>query len=132
MSTDEFAPDTASITLPEPAKRYFRMQLQVALRATDDDGRVFSRGVRVVSLSASGIGFVPNLPLEAGDRLQLEFDLREPGASCSVAVGARVVRVVDDDFELYVGCRFVEFEGRRQRALLDALEAIRDARGEPG
>lgn len=130
MSKDEFAPDTASITLPEPLKRYFRLQVHVALQAAGGDGQQLSQGVRLVSLSASGIGFVPSRPVQVGERLQLEFDLREPGASCSTRTEAEVVRVVDDDFELYVGCRFVDFEPARREALLAALEAIRDARVE--
>ena len=68
---------------------------------------------------------MPTHALSQGDRLRMEFDLRDPGASVSVAVEAEVVRVVDDDFELYVGCRFVDFDQRKQQALLKALEAVR-------
>lgn len=132
MTRDDYAPDTTSITLPEPRKRYRRLQVQVALEARDGDGSLVCQGVRLVSLSASGIGFVPTGTLQEGQRLRLDIDLREPGVSCSVQAEAMVVRVIDDDFELYVGCRFVDFEGGRQQALAAALEAVQRARGEAG
>ncbi len=123
--TDPYDVDTKDITIPERPPRYFRVQLRVALHAWDPDDRLVSSGLRLVSVSASGIGFVPTHALSQGDRLRMEFDLRDPGASVSVAVEAEVVRVVDDDFELYVGCRFVDFDQRKQQALLKALEAVR-------
>ena len=128
--TSDYDVSMENIEAPAPPPRFFRLQMRIDLRAVDGTKRVVSDGSRLVSLSASGIGFVPTHALEKGAVLTLEFDVRGPNVSVGVTTSAEVVRVIDDDFELYVGCRFVEFDVRAQQALLGVLEDVRDKQEE--
>ncbi len=128
--SDDYDVSMTDIEAPAPPPRHFRLQLRVHVKAVDEAGRVVADGSRLVSLSASGIGFVPSASVPDGARLELEFDLVGPNVSVAVTTSAEVVRVIDDDFELYIGCRFVGFDPRAQRALLGVLEDIRDAKSE--
>ncbi len=128
--TSDYDISMDDIEAPTPPPRYFRLQMRIDLRAADATGRVVSDGHRLVSLSASGIGFVPTHPLAKGAALTLEFDVRGPNVSVGVTTIAEVVRVIDDDFELYVGCRFVDFDERAQQALLGVLQDVRDKQEE--
>lgn len=127
---NEYDVSMDDIAIPERPVRYFRLQLRIDLRTVDATNRVVASGSRLVSLSASGIGFVPTQPLAKGARLQLEFDVKGPDVGIGVQTVAEVVRVIDDDFELYVGCRFVDMDPRAQQALLGVLEAVRDVQAE--
>ena len=132
--TDPYDVSLTEITIPEPPPRFFRLQVRIDLRAADATNRIVANGSRLASLSASGLGFVPTHSLAKGATLQLEFDVVGPDATVRVEAIAEVVRVIDDDFELYVGCRFVDFDGRARDALLGVLEslrAVRDAEGAP-
>ena len=124
--TNAYDISMTDIQIPERPKRYFRVQLRVDLRAADATQRVIANGTRLVSLSASGIGFVPTASVPKGAALQLEFEVQGPDVAVEVQTLAEVVRVIDDDFELYIGCRFIDFDPRAQQALLEVLEAIRD------
>jgi hypothetical protein len=128
--TSDYDVSMDNIETPAPPPRYFRLQLRIDLRAVEGTGRVVADGSRLVSLSASGIGFVPTSALAKGASLNLEFDVRGPNVSVGVTTVAEVVRVIDDDFELYVGCRFVDFDERAQQALLGVLQDVREKQEE--
>lgn len=130
--TSDYDVSMTDIEPPPPPPRHFRLQLPIDVKAVDATGRVVAKGTRLVSLSASGIGFVPSHPLAKGASLQLEFDVRGPNVGVGVTTVAEVVRVIDDDFELYVGCRFVDFDPRARDALLGVLEDVRRQQEEDG
>jgi len=61
--TSDYDVSMENIEAPAPPPRYFRLQMRIDLRAVDATNRVVSNGSRLVSLSASGIGFVPTQAL---------------------------------------------------------------------
>ena len=122
--TKNYDVSMTELEAPVPPPRYFRLQVRIDLKATEGDDRFVGDGTRLVSLSASGIGFVPTRSLPKGGILELEFGVQGPNVSVGVTTRAEVVRVIDDDFELYVGCRFIDFDPRAQEALLGVLQDI--------